>query len=523
MLLEQVIEWDICSVIVLCKSDAEDGLMKIYQEIPLSSGPSPFLEVAITALLPATYRFGPETWIPCLLPSSESKTVTLATYNILHDSRFPAKTRLNALLSTLFALRPVPDVVCLQEVTDESLRLLLSDSGVRSRWPLCTHDPNSVLPNERNIVFLARKAFGFTWEYVQLHKHKPAVVLRFDFHEDKSLIISGIHLTAGLRASQHHSKLDELNMLIRFLQQRHSSSRWVILGDFNIPTSQAVPSSMTDIFHDAWLTIHGSEHEGATYDPSSNVLAGETVKEDRSPQRYDRIWVRHDIGLKVGLVEKFGPGGGASDHYGLVASFSLDVDPSYKPAIEVDNVAHNVTGFQAIMSDEELDTAVREGGGYPTANQQDERARVAATLRAIFSLKPSGRSSIDSQPPEPGSGSIQPQSVVRFEFVPVGSFGLGVDTQDSDVDVLVVGNIPPRTFWSLARVLLHRSALNSHDDNGGVAEKNHTTPVTVKRFIKEASVPTMELMVGNVRVDMHYCSASKLLERYELDASFLEP
>jgi endonuclease/exonuclease/phosphatase family metal-dependent hydrolase/2'-5' RNA ligase len=524
LLLEQVIKWDVCSIVVLSKSASGGGLMEIYEEISLSSECSPPQEAIVTGMRPDTYHFGPERWTPCRLTPLRSKTITLATYNIFYDSRFPIKIRFQALLSTLLDVQPIPDVVCLQEVTDEFLRLLVADSGIRSRWPLCTHDPTSVLPNERNVVCLAQEAFRFTWEYAQLNKHKPAVILQASLHGAEPLIIAGIHLTAGLKAPKSLSKLQELDGLTQYLHQQHSSSPWVIIGDFNVPTSQAIPPSIMENFHDTWLTVRGSEHGGATYDPESNALAAESVKDDCSPQRYDRIWVRRNAGVKADSIEKFGLGRNASDHYGLIASFSLSVDAELEPMLEASNMAlevssmhqvsHIVAGSGMIESDERLEEAVWHAGGFPTTSQRDERVCVATTLRSVLSVNTQGRSlvevSSDSAP-----STIQSQSAVRFEFVPVGSFGLGVDTQDSDVDILVVGNIPPRTFWSLTRALLNKAASNLL--NIGVMEKDQPYPITVKRFVKDTSVPMMELVVGNVRVDMQYCSASKVLEWYGLE------
>ena len=521
LLLEQAIEWDVCSVVILRKSETEGGVMEIYEEIFLSPDYPPPQKATEEGLRPSTYRFGPEGWMSCLLPPSQPKSVTLVTYNIFSDSRFPTESRLQALLSTLFAVNPIPDVVCLQEVTDEFLRLILADSGIRSRWPLCTHDPTSVLPNERNIICLAQKAFGFTWEYVHLNKHKPAIILQVSLHEAGPLIIAGIHLTAGLKTIKSRSKLDELNALTQFLQKHHTSSSWIIIGDFNIPTSQAIPPSIMDHFHDVWLTVHGSEQGGATYDPESNALAAESVKDDRSPQRYDRVWVRRNMGAKADSIKKIGLGSDASDHYGLIASFSLGVDAEIEPlldvsdvVLEVNNVPHMVAARTVprivtagtMESDERLEKAVRQSGGFPTANQRDQRTRVATTLRDVLSIKNQRPSTVEGDFQQ----STQTQSAVRLEFVPVGSFGFGVDTQGSDVDILVVGNIPPRTFWSLARALFHKSASKSLDT--GMVEKDHPSSVTVKRFVKDASVPMMELVIGNVRVDMQYCSASKVLE-----------
>jgi 2'-5' RNA ligase len=507
LLIQGAIEWEMCSVVILRQSDAKEGQMDIYDEIPFASNVSPISPLAIAGLLPATYHLRSSHWSPSKpIPHRPSK-LHIATFNVLHDLNHPLSSRFPRLLSTILGVQPVPDILCLQEMTDEMLQRLLLELTVQSNWRWCTHDPSSVLPSERNVVVLARDNFGFTWEPVKLSKHKHAVLISLPIENNPPLIVAAVHLTAGLQAIQYQNKLEQLNALIAVLQQRFHDSPWIIAGDFNL--SQAVPLAISDYFQDVWLYIHGSE-DGSTYDPRSNPLAALTTKEDPSPQRYDRIWIRHDKDLSVTSVDIFGKEDGGSDHYGIAASISFGT-----PEITTIHTSSMAPVIEEVMSlngeDEQLEQLVRRERGYPTISQSESRSKVVWTLQKKLAIA-HPTPEMNEQEDMSSLGSTKLHSVVKFQFIPVGSFGLQVDTQDSDVDILVVGNIPPKSFWSLARARLRKST--SRSQVGDPSDKTDPPDVLIRRFIKNASVPMMELTICDVRVDMQYCSAAKVLEVY---------
>ncbi|HEV7738577.1 MAG TPA: nucleotidyltransferase domain-containing protein, partial [Chlamydiales bacterium] len=134
-------------------------------------------------------------------------------------------------------------------------------------------------------------------------------------------------------------------------------------------------------------------------------------------------------------------------------------------------------------------------------------AKVVPTLKKLLAI-----SSFDvNVGPSQSDGEEEPTlrpSVVKFEAVPVGSYGLGTATESSDIDVLVVGNISPSTFWSLFRLLLHKYISKQKE-----SVEDGLPAIKLKRFVKEAAVPMMELMVGDMPVDLQYCSAPGVLER----------
>ena len=506
LLLEKPIEWDVHSIIVLQKSEVDGGEMKLYEEILLGLDSPVISPITVTALKPQTYRFSSSQWSPFIPAklSTEPRSLNIATYNVLHDLQRSPSLRLPRLVDALLAISPLPDIICLQEVSDGMLRGFLSDPRIQSHWPICTHEPTSVLPNEWNIVCFARDGFDFTWETVQLRKHKPASILHLVQQNGESLAIAAIHLKAGLRAIHYSTKLQELETLLTYLRRRFPSSPWIVAGDFNLGAGQTVPTNALDTFDDAWVSIHGSEEGGITYDPGANSLAAQTVLGERTPQRYDRIWVRRIDGISVQSVQLFGQGEfEASDHYGLAASISLSgpdgsANPEIRQMSTVQGSAVAVTsGLE--LADGQLESFLLRQGGFPSTQAATERAEVVPILKELLTLS-------NTPAPAEGTEDILEQaprrtSVVKFEVVPVGSFGFDIDTESSDVDVLVVGNIPPTTFWSLVRSLLRRK--------GSEAK----LPIVLKRFVKEATVPMMELNIGSVSVDLQYCPAASVVER----------
>ena len=175
----------------------------------------------------------------------------------------------------------------------------------------------------------------------------------------------------------------------------------------------------------------------------------------------------HDMGMRADNIEKFG--------LGSKAMIIMVVIIGCRPETWADvgawthalrHVVPTVPRIRTVESDEQLEAAVCQADGFPTS-QIDERARVVAIIRAVLSGERQGHSVVDatSRPSEPTRTPYDP--TLRS-----GSFGLVVDTQDSDIDGLVVVNIPPRTFWSLACGLLHKLISKSHDYDTGGSEKD---------------------------------------------------
>jgi hypothetical protein len=91
---------------------------------------------------------------------------------------------------------------------------------------------------------------------------------------------------------------------------------------------------------------------------------------------------------------------------------------------------------------------------------------------------------------------------LRFVVQPVGSFALGIHSSQSDLDCTVIGNLPPPTFW---QYILERIQIQQ-----GVGERS----IQVIRFIKDATVKVLELLVDGIKMDVQYCCAPGVVGRY---------
>lgn len=523
---------------------------------------------ALTSQLGTTFQFSPPDgiWVP-YEPSNSTPnkdlmpdTLTVSSYNVLVDSTYPSRRdRYSLLLWAILSESALADILVLEEVSDDFLSYLLADGMVRDHYPFATHGP----PNQTgigpltslcNIVVLSR--WSFSWKYVPfLRRHKGAVVLtmetigEFKGAQFSPLVVGGVHLTCGLTDGSVAAKKSQLQTVINHLSRNHSNNPWLVAGDFNITTSTftidaAVKSKSISLqtantlaamermlaeaqLSDSWfvarteagdtpaLGIHQSDshdlrdgEEGSTFDPTTNELAAEIVGRGFShrPQRYDRILVRGENLLRVTGFNMFGAPGDSSsetynldalrgpgpyygsDHWGVRASLKINQDPGTE---KLDDVFVSLLQLQKAPSSLSdlvaLRSCLEEHSMLPSDEEIDKRKEILALIRGILQQQ-SG--------PTPGDGDTVNISTV---VVPVGSYGLGVWSASSDIDCLCVGAISTRLFFKLAVKRLGKSA---------------HLGIRILRKVTAASGTMLELDIRGIKVDLQYCAASKIAERY---------
>jgi 2'-5' RNA ligase/endonuclease/exonuclease/phosphatase family metal-dependent hydrolase len=504
------ISWLVDSVALLRKREDQGGYMEVYAQIPIG----PLVGVVPRDHTPfgtPTYFFDGARWIPKTptTPTSLLTSLTVATYNLLHDSAFPFSSRFPHVLDAI--LESNADVICLQESTDESISLILQDEQIRQIWPWCTRHEMAVMESERNVVMLAKEEFGFEWVRLELGgKHKACVIAHLrlsDSQHDKPIVIAGVHLTAGRTPLTLDKKRDEIAKLLTYLRLHQGEDDWIIIGDVNWPSDKDFPGK--DVLVDVWAETIGEG--GATYDPTSNPLAAATARESRTPERYDRIFVKKGGRLVVGLegLALFGMPGKegrvGSDHWGLKAVFQFndrqasqanDAEASRTPAF-----APTLELLPTNLGDDQLQEFCAEKGCIPSEARNGELQNAVNTLRGFLT----NTSSPSTQSVANDDITTLP-SVVRLVVVPVGSFAIGYHTTNSDVDCVVIGNINSQTFWSLVRWKIHVAGSSGR--------------VKLRRFVKDALVQMMELDVEGIKIDLQYCPAAKLVEWYFFSSIF---
>lgn len=498
-----------------------------------------------------TYQYRPQDdkWTVCQGTKQSSKTsesVSVSSYNVLIDSEYPAtRDRDGILVQNILANAATADILVLQEVSDDFLTHLLSDLEIRRRYPYASHGPPhqadiGPLPSMRNIVILSQ--WCFTWKHVHFHrKHKGAVVAQFGkglLPDDQILVVAGVHLTAGLTDGSVAAKKAQLQTLMSYLEQKHQDDAWMIAGDFNLATSSytigtalkdnsiteetviallSIETAFSDAgLVDTWTVAHVEAadeivpntyeelfdgEEGATFDPRNNILAAESSGTSSGrPQRYDRILVRTQDTLQVEYCNNFGlpedVNGAqvvASDHFGVRSSLKILDTPASNKAEASESIfrtrVKRQRAAEALRSLPELDHVLAAAGMLPTEEAIQQRQLALSTLERVILGT---------------TGNDPTTSDIPMVVVPVGSYALGVWTADSDIDCLCIGTISSKTFFKLARQRL----VKAHDQG-----------VRVLRRVEASTGTMLELSVNGVAMDLQYCPAARVVERYVSDPS----
>ena len=461
--------------------------------------------------------------------------LSVSSYNVLIDSEFPPAQDRNPLLVDIILSRAATaDILVLQEVSDDFLSHLLTISDVRSEYPFTSHPPPSQsdvgpLPSLRNIVVLSK--WPFEWKLLPFpRKHKNAMIAVFEnLLSGPPLVIGGVHLTCGLTDGSVAAKKVQVQVLTKYLTRTYSDSPWIIAGDFNLVTSTytidtalkdksitnetyATLSAIEDTLSgngllDAWSTTSAESNitssddlfpgeEGATFDPRSNILAaGTSGTSSNRPQRYDRILIRPQDTLYASEFNHFGlpeeVSGRqlvASDHSGVRASMRLlepvsAISPEHRELLAALPVYHQQA--PPSMTDDEAVSMLATHRMFPTDEEAQQREAAFTLLKQIVLGETEDG---DSSSPD-----------IPLVMVPVGSYALGAWTWDSDIDCLCIGTISSKTFFKLARQRLQRA---------------ENPDVRIMRKVEAGTGTMLELSVNGIAMDLQYCPAARVVERY---------
>ena len=515
------LRWTVNSIICLCKDDSAEGRMRIFKEISLSSL-SPVARSLIAPETSLTFHFDSHesSWLPTLPPPVQYGAVrelSIVTYNVLHDHNHPSLLRSEELVAALSEIDA--DIICLQEVTDELLALFLDSRAIRSRWGWCNRGPDAAMESERNIVIFSKENLPFSWQRLVLGgKHKAAMIASLHFlhptaGNPRTMVVAAIHLTAGLLPEQLSIKRNEFQTLVQYLQQRHGNDDWIIVGDTNLPEAHGPLPLIDHACTDAWIAHHGVSGMGydATYDPSRNKLAEKTARQDKSPQRYDRIYIKKTGALQVSAIS-VAENISCSDHWPLHARLTM-----HSPAtqtlptthVELSVPSREDDGAQTShLEDQTPDTDLwkfaESSGAIPPAERVQQKERVIHSLCRTLGASHDGSLMSDFAVRDSSQHDAQVINSVKLVLVPVGSFALGVDFPDSDIDCIVVGNVSSSSFWAISRQRIVSQPKDA----------DQSSFVTLRRFVKDAAVQMMVLEVDGVKVDLQYCPSAGLAEKY---------
>jgi 2'-5' RNA ligase/endonuclease/exonuclease/phosphatase family metal-dependent hydrolase len=444
--------------------------------------------------------------------------LTITSYNVMFEPRAPPLSRRGPLLiqniaSAVANSQTTIKILCLQEVNGEMLTQLLSDPFIQKNYPFSTHTASSFLPNHRNLVILASESFtSFTLEFDE--RHKSALIARF---EDIGVDIANVHLTSALSDKSVRIKQHQLAALTKFfLSQKKTGHEIILTGDFNLTTStRTIETALsrdlitpetantvrsmidTTIWEDAFLTYWASSgenyddqfegEEGATFDRQSNPLAAMFEPPiDKTPQRYDRILIKSSKNVDILKFGRFGfpddHGRCASDHFGICATMKLavvsgaDVQTAMIPQVS----GQPLETIPLITDTTNLLPMISEY--LPADSDRNQRQQALDILKQnLTSVK----------------------SLEDLVLAPLGSYCMDTYFADSDVDVLAMGSISPKEFFELALVQMRNLTNRNSGGDDGIKALHYVNSL----------VPIIELVVGDIKIDLQYCQASELLER----------
>ncbi|KAF4971821.1 hypothetical protein FSARC_1424 [Fusarium sarcochroum] len=572
------LEWQVDQVAILIRDNvaAQGGNgarpMRLWGSLELASGtftrftpPQSFsdrLEQMSTITLHPSYHSPKSSGLWEVAPPLSSVPNTdglvldrlvVTSYNVLAEFEWPPQSnRHSALVGNLLSARATADIVVLQEVTDHFLPDLLASEEIRGRYPFVTHGPPGQagigpLPSLLNTVVLSK--FPFEWHHLPFHrKHKGCTVVRFptigtchvDDGQFRPWILVACHLSQGLTDGAVATKKKEVQRILDYLSATFPKHPWIVAGDFNLATSsytvdaarkkQDISSQtvhhLRDIdwmlsdagFSDTWLATRLESGEssdivndkrnildsfqgeqGATFDPLTNTLASRLVGSglNNRPQRYDKILVKahgqyHPQGFNMfgqaplEQPDRSGPTY-ASDHWGirclLLRSSPAESSRSHVPEMTV----RLQRPVPSLADGEGLKRFLDNCGCLPTDH---ERATRVEAIKALENTLVDAASSFSEN-----DARFRPVLIL----VPVGSYGLGVWTSSSDLDCLCIGSFSSKIFFTLAVQRLKRAT---------------TAGIKILRRVKANSGYMLELEVHGIKVDLQYCAAASITERW---------
>jgi len=260
-------------------------------------------------------------------PTEMPLSISCVSYNIWFAQSFQ-KERASALAQLLESLQP--SIICLVEVRQEPLALLMSLEWVRQNYYLCTTN----LPIGGAIIMSHRKALPrpiFSHHTWPTNMPRILITARFSLNFNDYLTVGCVHLESMSSQPTREGQLRVCSQVLR------SSPCALLMGDFNISEKKeenCAIERMLPSFIDVWPSLRKRD-PGYTRDTGKNTMlhARETKK-----FRIDRIMCKrgntslHLTPLTVKILgdTKFAtlPSDEGnrdvfiSDHFGLLATFT---------------------------------------------------------------------------------------------------------------------------------------------------------------------------------------------------------
>jgi uncharacterized protein (UPF0248 family)/endonuclease/exonuclease/phosphatase family metal-dependent hydrolase len=442
-----------------------------------------------------------------------TEEVTIMTYNLMAESsassfksRFELIVRALSLVTVTSSKSTSLKVLCLQEINNDMLQLVLSEPFIQTNFPFSTHMLSSILPSHRNLVTLATVPFTY-FLLPFLERHKTALIIVMG---NSRLEVANVHLTSALSNEAVEAKWNQMTTLTKFLNNDRTAGKEVLMaGDFNLTTSShTIETALSrklitprtkqmitevidpDIWEDAFSFCPTSQadneelfegEEGATFDRLTNHLAATSESPvDNRPQRYDRILFKKGGSVAIENLENFGfptDGRRASDHYGTCVTLRIETPDNTTTDAKIrdsDLSGKRSNTMEVVEDSTDLRDLIEPY--LPTQADREQRQEAISLLRQRL---------------------MSDKSMSDIVFAPLGSQCMDTYFPDSDIDLLVIGSVRPKVCFEFAATEL-RAPDNSFK---GV------------HFVNSL-VSIIEIHVMGIKFDLQYCQAAELVTRY---------
>ncbi|UJR14808.1 hypothetical protein I4U23_001795 [Adineta vaga] len=232
----------------------------------------------------------------------------LLTWNILfdyhHSSLIYSQQRYHAMLQTLKSL--LPDLICLQEVTQPFLKLLLNETWLQENNYYIIIMQSVINSEEKKLYgqLMLMKNFrprAFSITPLDLLEDdamtttskttKEMIIARFGLNVKVTIDIVNLHLHSNRSRNADEKRCQALENLIKQLNIQN----YMLIGDFNFGDydlkEQCLLQKYENDVHDLWKDFYDLEQNpGFTYDPSRNLCAQITSRTQIN-RRFDRYFI----------------------------------------------------------------------------------------------------------------------------------------------------------------------------------------------------------------------------------------
>lgn len=451
-----------------------------------------------------SFKFDSE-WVPATSIASEPATcpvLTIVSQNVLFDDFQPEKIhseyRWTELINQVEHMNA--DFIGFQEVKEPFLQKLLATPWIRSSYYISTIGGPHVEPYGQ--VLIAK--YPFQVSFFEYSSQKRVIIGTFQLN-NRTLHIPVIHLTSdhgkgdlgAKRIAQMGTIYERTVPDITKGIEADNGADVFIIGDYNMTDGgEGEALSLRPDLVDCWKQLNGLSDPGYTFDPDTNVLAAINTKTGLR-RRYDRILVRsagfHWQPLSCQVVNTepvpFQIGDGStvtlpvSDHFGIMAQIQFLEDVQERASL--------ISARAKLIASNTVDSSTMDNI-IESEHLMETKSELSLRAEALRALEQLISACLDTK---------------EFRLFPVGSYGLGLQTPSSDIDVLCAGSISPADFFPVLLRFLRREA-----------RQNEGRIITgAPALVLDAIVPLLTFGIMGVTIDIQYAQVRNVKFNKSLD------